>query len=143
MTSSYVTSFGGYKNPKKIKRLLDSTTTYEKYLLFPFSVWAILVWEYWNPPKICNKKVTTRLWYAAGPYWHTFGGIGPRAKALGPILPKVCQYGPLAYHSRVITYKYWKKSNFRLNNTLFKQRFGHRPSSGNDKMLWWHHDVTT
>jgi len=44
-----------------------------------------------------------------GPYWHTFGGIGPRAKALGPILPKVCQYGPLAYHSRVITYKYLVK----------------------------------
>jgi len=106
MTSSHVTSFGGYKNPKKMKRILDSTTTYEKYLLSLFSVWAILVWEYWNPPKICNKKVTTRLWYTAGPYWHTFGGIGPRAKALGPILPKVCQYGPLAYHTRVITYNY-------------------------------------
>jgi len=101
MTSSHVTSFGGYKN-----RILDSTTTYEKYLFSPFLVWAILVWEYWNPQKICNKKVTTRLWYAAGPYLHTFGGIDPRAKALGPILPKVCQYGPLAYHNRVITYKY-------------------------------------
>jgi len=107
MTSSHVTTFGGYKNPKKIKRILDSTTTYEKYLLSPFWVWAILVWEYWNPPKICNKKVTTRLWYAKGPYWHTFGSIGPRALARGPMPPKVCQYGPLAYHSRVITYNYW------------------------------------
>ena len=82
-----MTSFGGYKNPKKIKRILDSTTSYKKYLLSPLSVWANLVWEYWNPPKICNKKVTTRLWYAAGPYWHASGSIGP-------------------YHSRVITYKY-------------------------------------
>jgi len=91
----------------KTYKYLDSTTSYEKYLLSPFSVWAILVWEYWNP-KICNKKVTTRLWYAKRPYWYIFEGIGPRAIALGPILPKVCQYGPLAYHSRGITYKYYK-----------------------------------
>ena len=26
--------------------------------------------------------------------------------ARGPMPPNVCQYGPLAYHSRVITYKY-------------------------------------
>jgi len=29
---------------------------------------------------------------------------------------------------------YQTKSNFRLKNNLFKQRFGHRPSSGNAKM---------
>jgi len=28
--------------------------------------------QYWLA---VQKKVTTRLWYAAGPYWHTFGGI--------------------------------------------------------------------
>ena len=60
------------------------------------------------------KRVTTRLWYAEGPYWRTFGGIGSRAKALGPILPKVCQYGPLAYHSRVITYYYTKSASLIL-----------------------------
>jgi len=43
-----------------------------------------------------NRVLTTTLGN------HTF----IHAKALGPILPKVCQYQPLAYHSHVITYKY-------------------------------------
>jgi len=123
MTSSHVTSFGGYKNPKKRKRIQDSRTSYEKYLLSPFSVWAISVWEYWNPPKICNKKVTTRLWYVKDPYSHTFGGNGPLAKALRPILPKVCQYGPLTYHSRVINYKHYTNIFFKptlLQNVVLR-----------------------
>ena len=36
------------------------------------------------------------------------------AKALGPILPKVCQYGPLAYHSRVITYNYYHNDKWKM-----------------------------
>ena len=68
---------------------------YEKYLLSPFSVsvWGFLLKSVWNPPKVCNKKVTTRLRCANGPYWH---------KALGPILP----IRGLAHHSRVTTYNY-------------------------------------
>jgi len=27
-----------------------------------------------------NKQRIYRLWYAAGPYWHTFGGICPRGQ---------------------------------------------------------------
>jgi len=33
-------------------------------------------------------------------------GTPSKALALGPILPRVCQYGSLAYHGRVITYTY-------------------------------------
>jgi len=29
--------------------------------------------------KIKVTSFTSWLWYAVGPYWHTFGGIGPRA----------------------------------------------------------------
>jgi len=107
MTSSYVTSFGGYKNPKKIQRILVLFTISIYYLPFQFKRVFYCFKVFLNPLQICNKNVTTRLWYAAGPYWHTFGGIGPRVKDLGPILPKVWQYGPLAYHSHVITYIYY------------------------------------
>ena len=43
--------------------------------------------------------------------------IGTRSEALA-ILPKVCQYWPLAYYSRVITYNYLKQYLFAIRNNV-------------------------
>ena len=40
--------------------------------LFSYSV---LFKRVWHPPKIGIKKITTRLLYSAGPYWHNLGRI--------------------------------------------------------------------
>jgi len=56
-----------------------------------------------------------------GPYWHTFGSSGPRALARGPMPPEVCQYGPAAYHSRVVTFLLHIFGGFHYSQTKIAQ----------------------
>jgi len=53
-------------------------TSTENILLPPFK-FKHFIKNMFNSLKICNKIVTRRLGYTAGPYWQTFESIGPRA----------------------------------------------------------------
>jgi len=70
MTLSYVASFGGYRKLKKVKRTL-----------WHFFISCFLFKNICNLLKICNKKVTTWVWYAAGCIGTPLE-VWPRAKAI-------------------------------------------------------------